>query len=129
MKLGVVKRISRDDLAKAGGEMPKWLDALLDPLNDFIEKVGLGLLNRLSFRDNFLGKVVELKFTHDIEQEINPYPDNRGSLRVTGVLPVSTGEAFIEAFKWTQKQNGNIGVTVRFSGTTEATVRLHVHLE
>lgn len=128
MILGVIKRISKDDMAKIEAP-PKWIDALLNPLNDFIEKVGLSLQNRLTFRDNFLGKIVVTNFTHNVELEINPYPGTRGSLRVTGVLPLSTGEVFIVGFKWVSKQNGNIGVTIKLDGDTEAEIRLQIHLE
>jgi hypothetical protein len=129
MILGVIKRISRDDLAKTGEALPKWLDTMLTPLNDFIEKVGLALQTRLTFKDNFLGKVFESKFTHNTELEINPYPAQRGALRVIGVVPVSTGSVFITGFKWLHKSNGNIGVTIKFDGATEGTVRLQIQLE
>jgi hypothetical protein len=128
MKLGVVKRIAKEDLAKLGKVDP-WVDALLTPLNDFIEKVGLALQNRLTVADNSLGKVITLKFTHDTELEVNPYPGTRGSLSVSGVIPVSTGEVFIDAFKWVKKQNGNIGVTFKFTGATSASVKLQIQLE
>lgn len=128
MILGIIRRISKDDLV-ALGEVPKWIDAFLTPLNDFIEKVGMSLQNRLTFKDNMLGKVLVSNFTHGTELEINPYPGTRGSLKVVGVVPVSTGGLFIVGFKWVAKQNGNIGVTVNFSGGTAAAVRLHIHLE
>lgn len=128
MILGLIRRISKDDLVKLG-EVPKWIDAFLTPLNDFIEKVGLSLQNRLTFRDNFLGKVVTVTVIHATELEVNPYPSTRGSFRVAGVVPISTGELFIDAFKWVSKQNGNIGVTVKFTGGTTAKIRLQIHLE
>lgn len=128
MILGVIKRISKDDMAKLE-KLPKWIDALLTPLNDFIEKVGLALQNRLTFKDNFLGKVGTFTFVHDSELEINPYPATRGSLRVAGVIPVSSGDMFITAFKWVSKSNGNIGVTIKFSGGTTANVKLQIQLE
>lgn len=128
MILGVIKRIAKEDMAKFG-QIPNWIDALLNPLNDFIEKTGLALQNRLTFKDNFLGKVVSTEFTHDTELEINPYPSTRGSLSVAGVIPVSTGELSIDAFKWVKKQNGNIGVTVKFVTGTSATLKLFIFLE
>ncbi len=128
MILGVIKRIPKDDMAKIE-KLPGWIDALLTPLNDFIEKVGLSLQNRLTFRDNFLGKIVVNEFTHGTELEINPYPGVRGSLRPVGITPMSTGEISIDAFKWVSKANGNVGVTISFLGGTEATVRLKIELE
>lgn len=131
MRLGVVKRVDKADLSKSAKEdkLPAWVDALLTPVNEFIEKVGQSLQNQLTFRDNFLGKVVEVNFTHDTELEINPYPGTRGSLRVSAVYHATTGSIFVTGFKWKALQNGNIGVTFRFDGDTEASVRLHIHLE
>lgn len=128
MILGVIRRIAKEDLTKLGKVDP-WVDGLLTPLNDFIEKVGLALQNRLTFKDNFLGKVSIHEFTHDTELEINPYPASRGSLNVAGVIPVTTGDVFIDAWKMVRKQNGNIGVTIKFTGATTAKVKLHILLE
>lgn len=127
MKLGVVKRIAKEDMLGAK-DLPKWLDYFLPPLNEFIEKVGLALLNRLTFADNILGKQADFTFTHNVEQEINPYPSTKGSLAVIGIVPVSTGGVFIVGFKWIQKQNGNVGVTVQLSGATTAKIRLQIQL-
>lgn len=128
MKLGVLKRISKDDLVKMG-DVPKWIDALLTPLNDFIEKTGLALQNNLTFQDNFLGKQVYLNFTHDTELIINPFPATRGSLKVGGVIPISTGGVFIDSFKWVAKADGSIGVTIQMTGATTAKFKLQILLE
>lgn len=128
MILGIIRRISKDDLVKVG-DVPKWIDALLQPLNDFIEKVGLAMQNRLTFKDNVLGKVVSLKFTHNVQTEVNPYPSTRGTLSVAGVVPVTTGDVFIVGFKWVRLSNGNIGVTFKLDGATTATIKLQIHLE
>lgn len=129
MKLGTIRRISKEEMAGAGGEIPKWVDPFLGPLNDFIEKVGQALQNRLTFKDNMLGKVVEREFEDNVELEVNPYPSTRGSLRVVAVYPASTGGALITGFKWIHKDNGNIGVTFTFTGTPTSAVRLQIHLE
>lgn len=128
MILGVIKRISKDDLSKAG-QLPPWIDALLSPLNDFIEKVGLSLQNRLTFKNNMLGKVIEITFADSVAQEVNPYPGERGSLQIAGVTPMSTGGVFLDSFKWVKLNNGNISVTVRLTGATAAKIKLHIHLE
>jgi hypothetical protein len=127
MKLGIIRRIDKADLAK-GGEVPKWADYLLETLNPFIEKVALALQNRLTIDDNLLSKVSDFELTHDVELEINPYPSGGGNLRVRGVVPLTTGEIFLTAFKWTQKSDGSIGVTAQFSGGTTATIRLAIFL-
>jgi hypothetical protein len=127
MKLGLLKRIDRADLAKSG-EVPGWVDALLETLNPFIEKVGLALQGRLTLPDNFLGKEIYTDFTHNTELEINPFNAGQNTLRAKGVILMSTGEVFVTAWKWRQKDNGNIAVTIQFSGATTAKVRLHILL-
>ncbi len=131
MKLSNIKFISRDDLSKAG-ELPKWLDAFMQPLNDFIGKVGQALQGQLTFEDNFLCKVVKTDLTHATELEVNPYPTARSrSLRVTGVLVLGAGGGAVDAFRWVMKENGNIAVTVAFDGglaTTRQTCTLLVLL-
>lgn len=121
MKLGVLKRISKGDLQKAGGEIPRWLDAMLSPLNTFIEKVGITLQGKLTFDDNFLCKVTYLEFTHGVEQLINPKISSAPNARVVGVIYVSAGGLTVDKFKWVQKETGNIGVTFSFDGGTAAT--------
>jgi hypothetical protein len=126
MKLGLLNRIDRGNLAKAGGDIPKWIDPFLETLNQFIEKVGLSLQNRLTFNDNFLSKEVEREFQHDVELEINPSLQAGQSLRVRGIVPMSTGTVFIVGFKWAYKSNGNVGVTIKLDGATTATIRLQL---
>jgi hypothetical protein len=121
MKLGTIKRISKDDLARSGDDLPKWIDALLDPLNQAIEKFTLALSGGLTFDDNFSSKRVSLTFTHATEQLVNPFPQGSRKLRVIGVLPVSCGNESIDAFKWVVKTDGSIGVTFQFDGGTSAT--------
>lgn len=130
MKLGVIKRIQREVLARAG-EVPKAVDAMLEPLNEFIEKIGLALQGRLTFEDNFLCKQVFLEFTHAVEQLINPRSEAVPNARVTGVILLSAGGLGVDKFKWVQKDSGNIGVTISFDGgssTTTAKCRLIIFL-
>lgn len=127
MKLGVVKRILKDDLAKSG-DVPAWVDVLLQPLNEFIEKVGLALQNRLTFADNFLSKKVTQTFTSGTELVINPQLTGNINLKVSGVLLLDASGATVDKFKWARKQNGNIGVTVTFSDVTSAACTIYVLL-
>lgn len=115
MKLGTIKRISRDDIAKSG-DVPKWLDALLEPLNQFIEKSGLALGGGLTLEDNALTKRIHLKFTHNTEQVINPFPVGSRNLSVDGVFWVDAEGQAVTSFKWVRKTNGSIGVTFKFDG-------------
>lgn len=119
MKLGVIRRILREDL-EALEPTPKWIDALLEPLNQFIGTVSQALTNNLSFTDNFAAKKFQLEFTHATELSINPNTKNRVSgLVVAGVDSWgsdSTGAlaTLISRYGWVPKSNGNIGVTFHF---------------
>jgi len=129
MKLGLLKRIPKEQLQKAGGEIPKWIDALLDPLNEFIEKVGSALQNNLTFRDNFLGKTIEIEIFNNTVIEINPRNVGQSNLRVTGVLLLSSGSLLVESFGWQTNSKGNIEVTVIYASGTSAICRLQTLLE
>jgi hypothetical protein len=121
MKLGTLKRIDRQDLAKGGGDIPKWIDALLDPLNQFIEKVGNTLQNGVTFEDNVLCKIVRLQFTHDVDQSINPFPTGARNLSVKGVIPIDSGGLSVDKFKWARNDDRSIDVNFNFDGGTSAT--------
>ena len=118
MKLGLIRRISKEDL---GADAPAWADSLLEPLNQFISQVGLALQNRLDFENNFSANVLEKKLTSGVELEINPNADR---LRVKGVIPLSAEGAVITKFGWNYKASGNIGVNITFDAGGVKTVRL-----
>jgi hypothetical protein len=128
MKLGIVKRILKDDLARSG-DLPSWIDQLLQPLNDVIEKVGLALQNRLTFSENFLCKTISQKFASGTEYEINPTATGQSiKLKPTGVLLLNPGGGLVSSFGWYQKTNGNIGVTISFSNVSSATCSILILL-
>jgi hypothetical protein len=121
MKLGIIKRILKDDLARSG-ELPPWLDAFLQPLNDFIEKVGSALQNRLTFADNFLCKIVSQSFNSGVEYQITPnLTGGNASLKVIAVLVLDAGGGTVDKFRWSRKSSGNIGVTITFSDVASST--------
>lgn len=126
MKLGVVKRILKENLA-AAGEVPPWVELLLVPLNQFIEAVGSALTNKLTFADNFSCVVYSGKFKHATELVINP----KSSLKVSGVIPTyaSSGQ-IITGFGFNRRNDGTIGVTLQFAAGagTEATCSLVILL-
>lgn len=128
MKLGVIKRILKDDLARSG-DLPGWLDQFLQPLNDFIEKVGLALQNRLTLSDNFSCKFVTQTFTSGVELQINPQRNLTGAqVKPSGVLLLDPNGATVDSFGWSRKQNGNIGVTINFVGATSSQVTIVILL-
>jgi hypothetical protein len=124
MKLGTISRIDKGDLSKSGEPIPKWVDALLDPLNQFIEQVGLALQNRLTFEDNFLTKIVTQKITHQTTIAINPRQTAQSTLRVQGVFLLYAGGQQVDAFGWKARTDGNIDVTIDFKtpGTYECKI-------
>lgn len=123
MKLGIIKTIVREELAKFG-QLPGWLDPLLQTLNTFINSVGTALKGNLTFADNFLCKTKQIKLTSGIEQEINP--DTK--LRVTGVACFNANGLVVDKFGWRALSNGNIGVTIYLNSGTEATCDLIIFL-
>lgn len=115
MKLGILKTIQREDLSRYG-ELPDWINAFLQALNQFMTSVGGALKGNLTFQDNFLCKVRTLTFSHGVEQKINP----ESKLKVTGVFPVYASGNVVDKFGWAYKTDGTIGVTFYFNSSTDA---------
>lgn len=124
MKIGIVKTIKKEELSKAG-EIPPWVDVLLENLNPFIENVGRALQSNLNFADNFSAKEKKLKFESGTEKLLNPESEK---LRVSAVIPMSAGGKEVTAFRWVQKTDGNIGITFTFTGGGEAVCELLILL-
>jgi hypothetical protein len=125
--LGVVRRILKEDLSKAG-EVPGWLDSLLTPLNQFIETATQALTGRLTFKDNFFCRTFSVKLTHDTDLFVNP----QTTARVIGVLPIYAEGQTIDGFKMTRKNDGTIGVRLKYvsgTSTTQATCTFILLLE
>ncbi len=115
MKLGVVRRILSEDLK--GGEKPGWLDGLIAVLNDFIEKVGQALQNKLTFADNFSCRVHTQKFTSGTEYPIA----NQSNLRVSGVICLdTTGAQLSKPLQWQRGNDQTTNVTLTFESATES---------
>lgn len=122
-KIPVIKRISREDFKES--DLPKWIDFLLTPLNQFIVSVVTALSSRLTFEENFQSKVLDFELEHDVELTINP---QRGRLRVIGVLPTYFGDAVLTGFGWNPKSDGKIGVKCLFQDSGTHKVRLVILL-
>ncbi len=117
MKITTVRRINKEDLAKSG-DVPKWIDSLISPLNDFLEQVTSALRNRLTFEDNFQCSFKTIKLANGVEQEVS----TNSKLRVQGLLLIDGGEEIVVGSGFRRLTNGNIGLTVNFSSATEAEV-------
>jgi hypothetical protein len=124
VKFSGFKRILKEDLAKAGGEIPKWLDTFLSPLNQLIENVGQALQNRLNFGDNFYCKEVTISLTSNVEQEINPTTPFAPQARAYGLLVLSSSGQKISNYVWNTKTNGNVSLTVTFATASDANCTL-----
>lgn len=127
MKFSGFKRILKEDLAKQG-ELPKWIDTLLSPINLLIENVGQALQNRLNFTDNFYCKQVTLTLTSAVALEINPTTPYAPTARAYGVLLLSTNGTDLVSYVWSNKTNGNLSVTVTLASASEAECTLLILL-
>lgn len=110
MKLGIIKNIVREELARFE-KLPSWMDSFLQTMNQFISNVGTALNGNLDFANNFRCTVKVISLTHGVEQEINP---QNPKLRVVGVACFNANSKIIDKFGWRQLTNGNIGVTIYF---------------
>jgi hypothetical protein len=117
MKLSLIRRILKEDLARQG-EVPAWVDSLLNPLNDFINQVAIAFENNLTIKDNVLSKTLSLTFTSGTELEVNP----QSSFKVFGILvPDASGKVVSGYGITSRKTNGNIGITINFASGGSST--------
>lgn len=124
MKVGTIKKILKEDLAKFG-KLEAWVEPFISTLNGFIEPVVRTLSNNLTFADNFACKVIEQKFTSGTAAEVS-VPAGR---RVYGILPVEALNKEITSYKFTRKVNGNISITLTWTGGGDAVCRVVILLE
>lgn len=110
MNLGVVRRILREDLSKSG-PLPTWIDALLSPLNDFIDKVTTLSRNNTTLQENVSGKIFTTTFTDGVELKVA----TGSSLKVVGVIPLAFGSQTLTSFAWSRNQDQTINVTFGFA--------------
>lgn len=115
MKINTLKTIQKDELSKFG-QLPDWINPLMQPLNNFISSVGSAIRGKLTFEDNFQCIVKTLEITSGVSQKINP----NSSLRVVGIIPTSGGGLIIDKFGWVQNADGTINVTINFVTGTSA---------
>lgn len=127
MKLGTIKRISKEDMSRKG-EVPGWMDPLLDTLNEFIEKVSQALNGNLNFEDNFLSKVVDQEFTHLTELIVSPRLDGRTGLRAYGAIVIATSGVKYDAITWRLIEDGNVGITLNFGSALTARCKILILL-
>lgn len=116
MILPVIRRLLKEDLQRAGGEeLPKWIDALLTPINEFIDRVTLALRNNLTFKDNMAGRLQTIEFTHG--QEIVIQNSLRGAISgvvVLGCDPVANVPVRIDNWSWRPTGSSSIGLLFDF---------------
>lgn len=106
-----VRTVRQDDLRAAGGDIPAWVDVLLQVYNSNFEAIGKTLLGNLTFADNLSCATKTFTFTHATELIVNP----ASSRRVTGMLPpVDSSGYVIDSWTFTRKTDGTLGVTINF---------------
>lgn len=125
MKIAAIKTIVREELAKFG-DLPKFVDPMLQTLNQFINQVGTALKGNLTFEDNFFCRQKVVTLTSGVAQEINPDPSKR--FKVIGVICLDSGGLGVDKFNWVQVSNGNVQVTINFNSGTSAQCRIVIFL-
>lgn len=120
MKIPSIRRILKEDLAKAG-PIPPWVDNLLDPLNEFIDTVVTSLRSNLTFADNFLAKEFSAEFTDAVAIKVNAQQNKN---RVYGIVPIASGDKAIDSFSWSRNTDGTVSVTFGFTtaGSAQCTI-------
>ena len=122
MKIGVISRILKEDLSKSGDEMPKWIDSLLSPLNQFVERVGAAVKGRLTVGENIAGTYIDQKLTSGTKTTLSV----KDSRPIKGVWPVYAEAKQITGWQFDYKDVGRIDFTITFSGGGTADTRILV---
>jgi hypothetical protein len=123
VKIANLSRVLKEDLTRMG-DVPKWIDALISPVNQIIDVAGKALSNNLTFKDNFATAEVIQKFTHGVESQINPHTTQK----VKGIVIVDTGGEMITGYRLVRKTTGNLGITINYNAGagTVSTVTLYI---
>lgn len=116
MKIGVIKKIVKDDLGAGGQQLPGWLDPFLSVLNNFIDQVVSAIQGRLTFEDNLLCKKVSgLSLTHATPLTINPQREVTGRNRILGLIFTNTSGYLLDSYGYSVTQSGQMSVTACFA--------------
>jgi len=124
MKLGIIKQIIKEELAKYE-KLPPWMDPFLSTLNQFISNVGTALNGNLDFENNFRCKVKTISLTHGVAQIINP---ESPKLRVTGAVCFNANGKIIDKQGWRPLDNGNIEFTIYFDSAATSDCKIIIFL-
>ena len=122
MKIGVISKVRKEDLAKGGEKLPAWLNSFLSPVNQFIDQVGLALKGRLTIEENIAAKYIDQKMTSGILLTLSTN-DRRV---VKGVWPVYAEGKQITGWQFDYRDTGRIDFTITFNGGGTTDVRLLV---
>lgn len=124
MIFSAVRRILKEDLSRSG-EVPKWVDALLLPLNEVIEQVARAMQNRLTYKDNFQGVEKRVELTSGVETDVS----TGSQLRIKGLRIVEAEGKIVTGWGFNRKSGNTIGITVNFSVAGKATCTVQIDLE
>jgi hypothetical protein len=76
MKLPVLSKIRKEDILDA----PEWVARIINPINDFFERIYLGLNKEITFEDNIKSEIRNIK----LKQTDLPYSFT--TLKAQGIL-------------------------------------------
>lgn len=120
MKLPQIKSLRKEALT-GKEELPSWVDSLIKIFNGAIEPVVSAITGRLTFKDNFSCRIVELAFNQGVELEVSPGTEKVG--KVSGVIPLGCQAGYLVShFGFTLMQKGNVGVTLGFATASGGTI-------
>jgi len=123
MRIAVARKITTEDIKKAGENVDKKFDVLIEVLNPLIENFTALAQNRITLSDNMAGTMKSVSLTHATTSSINPGVDIS---RVNGVIYLDPGGQSITAWYWA-KNGSSIDVKASFSaGSGTATVKLFI---
>ena len=111
-----VKNIRREDLS---ADAPEWIDALLTPLNTFMDTTITALRNGLNHRDNMRATLKKFAFTTAVELEVSHSFNG-----LVGIQVLYCEDFYKVATR--QIDNNTVGVTLKFDTSTTEDVTFAV---
>lgn len=122
MKIAPLKRIEKQDLANKG-DLPAWLDVLIQTLNQMFPPVVTALQKNLTLNDNFFGRQSDIKLTSGVSQKIS----SQSIFKVIGVQVLDIGGNTLTKFKWSRNTDATISVSLTWDEGGSAMCKLFLY--